>query len=146
MDKSINYNRPFGIKLIAVVNGIAAVLHLVFWVLAFFYLSKLPTPTEIAERATLATTFGFGIADIIWSVMFLAVGSINLWNMKQTGWLAAQVANVLYWYSFTVILTKDIVTTSVSPGTLLFLPFAIFSVWVAYYLWKIRDSIFIKST
>ena len=142
MNGSVDNIRPLGIKLIAVINGIAAVLHLTFWILAFLHLFKLPTPNSIAERANLATTYGFGLADIIWSITFLTVGSINLWKMKQTGWLAAQFANVLYWYSFTVILTKDSASNTISPGTIIFLPFAIFSFWVAYYLWNNRETFF----
>jgi len=135
-------SRPFGIKLIAVVNGIAAVLHIVFWIVIYLYLSKRPNPTGIIERANIATTYGFGLADMIWSLPFLLVGSVNLWKMKQSGWLAAQFANVLYWYSLTVVLTKDIISNSISPGTILFLPFALFSFWIAYYLWTVRDSFF----
>ena len=135
-------NRPTGIKLIAVVNGIAAVLHVIFWMLAFLHLLKQPVVDHIADRLNLATTYGFGIADLIWSVTFLTVGSINLWRMKQTGWLAAQFANVLYWYSLTVVLTKDLVSSVISPGTILFLPFALFSFWAVYYLWKVRKVYF----
>lgn len=142
MDESLDYDRPFGIKLISVVNGIAVVLHLIFWILAFLHLFKLPTPNSMAERVNLATTYGFGIADIIWSITFLTVGSIDLWKMKQTGWLAAQFANVLYWYSLTVVITRDLASNTISPGTILFLPFALFSFWIAYYLWKDRDTFF----
>lgn len=133
-------NRASGIKLIAVVNGFAAILHVIFWILAFLHLAKQPFVTHLADHVVLATTYGFGIADLIWSVTFLTVGSIGLWRMNQTGWLAAQFANVLYWYSLTVVLTRDLVSSTLSPGTVLFLPFAIFSIWAAYYLWKIRNQ------
>ena len=142
MDNQNKIERSFGIKLIAVINGIAAVLHLLFWIFAFFHLSKSVPQNNIAEKANLGTSFGFGLADVIWSITLLTVGSINLWNMKQSGWLAAQFANVLYWYSLTVILTKDLITSSISPGTILFLPFGIFSFWAAYYMWKFRDNFF----
>jgi hypothetical protein len=134
--------RTFRLKLIAVVNGMAAVLHLIFWILAFIHLFKLPAANNIAERVNFSTIYGFGIADIIWSITFLTVGSINLWKMKQNGWLAAQFANVLYWYSFTVIITRDLASNTIAPGTILFLPFALFSFWVAYYLWKVRSTFF----
>lgn len=145
MDEPKNDERTFGIKLISVINGIAALLHLIFWILAFFHLSKSAPQNTLAEQANLATTYGFGIADILWSITFLTVGSIELWKMNQLGWLAAQFANVLYWYSLTVILTKDIVSGSISPGTILFLPFAVLSFWIAFYLWKIRDKFFNKA-
>jgi len=34
------------------------------------------------------------------------------------------------------------VVNAISPGTILFLPFTLFSFWVAFYLWKIRDTFF----
>lgn len=140
MSKIQNDERPFGIKSIVVVNGIAAVLHLIFWIIAFIRLSSLSSQNGIAEQIDLATTYGFGIADIIWSVPLLAMGSIGLWKMKPIGWLAAHLANVLYWYSFTVIIIRDLSSNTISPGTILFLPFAIFSFWAATYLWKARGA------
>jgi hypothetical protein len=140
MGETQNYERTFGIKLIAVVNGIAAVLHLIFWIVAFIRLSSFSPQNVVAEKLNLATTYGFGIADIIWSVPLLAIGSIGLWKLKQVGWLAANLANVLYWYSLTVVLTRDLSSSSIAPGTILFFPFALFSFWVAYYLWKVRST------
>lgn len=145
MDKSRNIERTFGIKLISVINGLAAFLHLIFWIIAFLHLSKSAPQSSFAAQANFATTYGFGIADIIWSITFLTVGSIALWKLKQLGWIAAQFANVLYWYSLTVILTKDLYTSSLSPGTILFLPFALFSFWVSFYLWRVRDKFFIQN-
>jgi hypothetical protein len=142
MDDSKNPERMFGIKFISVINGFAAFLHLIFWILAFLHLSNSTSESSFAERANLGTTYGFGIADILWSITFLTIGSIGLWKLNPFGWLAAQFANVLYWYSLTVVLTKDLFTRSVSPGTILFLPFALFSVWAVFYLWKVRDNFF----
>ncbi|KAA3662467.1 MAG: hypothetical protein DWQ10_02330 [Calditrichaeota bacterium] len=131
-------NRPFAISLIAAINGIAALLHLSFWVLAFIKLPPFGSPSTIAERISLATTYGFGIADLIWSFPFLFLGSILLLKNYLLGWLCAHFANVLYWYSFTVIVTRDSAAGSLSPGTILFLPFAVFAFWAAYSLWKNR--------
>jgi len=142
MDESKNLERIFGIKLISIINGIAAFIHLIFWIMAFIHLSKSGFESSLAEKANIATTYGFGIADILWSITFLTVGSIGLWKLKQFGWLAAQFANVLYWYSLTVVLTRDLFTNSISPGTVLFLPFALFSFWAAFYLWKVRNKFY----
>lgn len=141
MDRAGTRERTFGVSLIAVVNGIAAVLHVLFWSLAFVKLSSSPHGAD-AERANLFTTYGFGIADLVWSVPFLAIGSIGLWKLRQIGWLAANAANALYWYSLTVVLTRDVSSHSVSPGTVLFMPFALFSIWAACHLWKVRDRFF----
>jgi hypothetical protein len=46
----------------------------------------------------MATIYGLGLADLIWSIPLLTIGSIGLWKMKPIGWLAAQLVNVLYWY------------------------------------------------
>lgn len=130
--------RPAGVTLIAVVNGIAAVLHIAFWTLAFL---RLPCPWEAAtslERSLAATTYGFGIADAIWSFPLLLIGAIGLWRMRFWGWTAAQMANVLWWYSFTVLETRDFYTRVLSPGAVVFLPFVFFAFWAAAYLWKKR--------
>ncbi|MCA9730560.1 hypothetical protein KC799_00425 [candidate division KSB1 bacterium] len=138
MSELSSSNRPFTLKLIALVNGIAAILHLAFWVLAFIKLPPFNSPESLAERTSLATTYGFGIADLMWSFPFLLLGSILLWKNKAFGWLCAHFANVLYWYSFTVIITRDYAAGTLSPGTILFFPFVIFSLWAAAPLWKNR--------
>ena len=56
------------------------------------------------------------------------------------GWLAAQMANALWWYSFTFILIQELSAQKIRPGTILFLPFALFSIWSACYLWKVRSA------
>ena len=118
------------IKIIATVNGIAAVLHFIFWAFVF-----LKVPLEPSEKIT---AYGLGIADMLWSVPLLAIGSIALYKQRFIGFLAAQMANVLYWYSFTFILFREF-NTHFRPGTFLFLPFALFSFWAAWYLWKVRS-------
>jgi hypothetical protein len=129
-----------GIKIIAVVNGIAALLHLLFWIMAFIRLPALSSVGVIAERINLANVYGFGLADFIWSVPFLLIGSFMLRKGRLIGWLCAHFANVLYWYSFTVIIFRDSVSGALAPGSILFLPFALFSFWAAWYLWKARSG------
>lgn len=130
------------VKIIATVNFIAALLHILFWGLAFM---KLPFPLSImnmAERANMAITYGFGIADLIFSFPLLLFGAIGIWQLKSWGWLFIQLANVLWWYSFTVLLSRDIFTKTISPGIIIFLPFALFAFWAAYWLWKNKQDFF----
>lgn len=129
-----------GIKFIAIVNAIAAIFHFVFWV---FVLTHLPCPwSDIGglDRTDLIVTYGLGIADLIWSVPFLIIGSLRLMRYHLLGWLAAQMANCLYWYSFTFILFREFNMHHIRLGTILFLPFALFSIWSAWYLWKVRST------
>lgn len=134
----IGFRHNYGITLIAVVNGFAALLHLLFWIVAFNRLPSISSVNGVAGQINLATTYGFGIADFIWSVPLLLIGSLALWKYKPIGWLAANLANVLYWYSLTVIIIRDLSSHSLSPGTILFLPFTLFAFWATYYLWKVR--------
>jgi hypothetical protein len=128
------------IKIIAIVNFIAAALTLLFWALA---LIKLPFPFSIvnlAERANLATTYGFGIADIIFSLPLLFFGAIGIWRQKFWGWFMIQLTNILWLYSLTVIICRDLFTQTISPGTIIFLPFALFAIWAAAWLWQNKQK------
>ena len=130
---------PRDIKLIAIINAIGALLTIVFWTLAF---TRLPSPASIMdlpERANMATTFGFGLADIVWSLPLLLLAAVGVWKMSFRGWLAAQMTNVLWWYSLSVISTRDFYTRTLSPGTVIFMPFALFAFWAAWMLWKERE-------
>ena len=131
--------RLFGIKLIAIVNGIAAIFHLAFWTAPLTKLTLLIPSIQAPANADMATIYGLGLADLIWSIPLLTIGSIGLWKMKSIGWLAAQFVNVLYWYSHTLVFTIGIVSGNISLGMFVFLPFGIFSFWAAFYLWKTRN-------
>ena len=136
---SKNSNPEFGLKLISFVNGMASLLHLSFWIFALFKLPDLSSTVTVEAKSNLATVYGFAIADLVLSVPLLFMGSILLWKKKLTGWLAAHMANILYWYSFIVIISRDLTNVSFAPGTIIFMPFALFSIWAAFYLWKARD-------
>lgn len=137
-----NKNIPRGIKIISIVNFAAALLHLAFWTLAFIRLQSPFSDIPFLEKVNLTTTYGFGIADLIWSFPLLIIGTFWLWKLKPLGWIASQMANVLYWYSLTVIIIKDIFSNTISPGTILFLPFCLFAFWAVFYLWKKRELFF----
>ena len=131
----------FGIKLIAVVNGIAAILHLLFWTAPLTRLTLLIPSIQAPTNMDIATIYGLGLADLIWSIPLLAIGSIGLWKMKPIGWLAAQFVNVLYWYSHTLVITTSIISGNISFGMFVFVPFGLFSFWAAFHLWKTRTII-----
>jgi len=143
MENRLIYNRTTWIKVIVFINGIAAILHLFFWITAFIKLPAITSTENVADQINLATTYGFGIADFLWSVPLLLIGSIGLWKKTGIGWLAALLANSMYWYSLTVVIIRDLLSDSISPGTILFLPFALVSFWISYFLWNSR-SIFLN--
>lgn len=133
--------RPLSLSIIAVINAVALVFTLLFWSLVYF--SKLlPLPGSIESvilRGNIAVTYGFMIGDIIYSVPLLLLATIGVWRLKDWGWTAAMMANALWVYSITVILYRDLYT-KLSPGSVLFLPFAIAAVWATVYLWKYRHD------
>jgi hypothetical protein len=131
--------RPAGVSAIAIINGIAFLLTLVFW--GMVAVEKLvPFPSELSvlsERANAAVTWGFLVGDIVFSAPLLLLAAIGLWRLSALGWTAAQMVNILWVYSMTVILMRDAFTV-LSPGGMLFLPFALIAVWATVYLWKHR--------
>ncbi len=145
MSKRLISNRTLWIKIIALINLLAALLHLFFWIIAFNRMPSISSQINIVDRLNLGTTYGFGIADFIWSVPLLLIGSIGLWKKTEIGWLAALIGNALYWYSLTVVIIRDLSANSISPGTVLFFPFALFSFWTTYFLWKNRSFFLYKA-
>jgi len=130
--------RPAGVAVIAIVNALGTLFTIGFWGLAFM---RLPSPTTLGslpERANVATTYAFMIADVIWGLPFLLLATVGVWRLRPWGWTAAQMVNVLWWYAVTVVMVRDFYTHTISPGTIFFLPFALVSLWVAAYLWKHR--------
>jgi hypothetical protein len=113
--------RLSGIALVVIGAGLSAGMAYLIWVIA-----NIP--------------YGLGVADLLWSVPFLIAGSIWLNKRRLVGWLTAQMANALWWYSFTFILIRELSAQKIRPGTMLFLPFALFAIWSASYLWKTRSA------
>ena len=127
-----------GLRVISIVNGTAGLLHAVFWIAVFFHLPALRDVSLPEERLDLIVTYGLGVADMVWCVPLLLTSAVLLPKRFLSGWLIAQMANVLWWYSYTFILFREWRLEALRPGTLLFLPFALFSFWSAYYLWRSR--------
>ena len=137
------------VKLIAIVNFCAAIVHLVFWGLVAFHFKDVfagSGPSDVGPSDALATTFGIGVADIVWSVPLLLCGSIGLFRQHAFGWLTAQMANGLYFYSMTFILVRDSLTGEFKPGSYLFMPFTLFAFWAAWALWQRRAQFFPTSS
>jgi len=127
------------VAFLAAVNAIALVVTVLFW-LAVWVERLVPAPgglTNRIERANAATTYGFMAGDLIWSVPLLLLAALGLRRRKFWGWTAAQMANVLWIYSMTVIWIRD-GYSSISPGAVLFTPFAAVAFWALGYLWKNR--------
>ncbi|WP_141107237.1 hypothetical protein [Lutibacter flavus] len=58
-----------GIKLIAIINGLAALLYTVFFGdLAFIKLPAITSLKNSSKQINFSTTYGFGIADLLWPV------------------------------------------------------------------------------
>lgn len=134
-----------GIRVIAVANGVAAFLHVLFWSFALYRLVSMPSATQNAERIDRIVTAGVGVADLLWSVPFLLAGCLGLLRRLPVGWLGAQMANALWWYSYTFLLIREFAMGVFRPGTMIFLPFALFSFWSAWYLWHNRDAFWNES-
>jgi hypothetical protein len=131
--------RPRAISVIAFINAIGFVITIAFWLLVL--LNRLvPSPGGLGsalERANAATTYGFLVGDLLWSVPLLLLAAVGLWRMRFYGWTAAQMVNALWVYSLTVIWMRDIYVAP-SPGGVLFLPFALLALWGSAVLWKHR--------
>ncbi len=138
--EQLSPKRPTGLTVIAIINGIAFIITLLFWGIVYFAkLVPLPGGLQItAERASAATTYGFLIGDILWSAPLLLLATIGLWRPRPWGWTSALMVNALWVYSMTVIWMRDAYTT-ISPGALLFTPFAVVAIWATYYLWTHRN-------
>ena len=133
------YPRPAGVTFLVIINALGCIITLLFWFSILF--SKLvPSPDDLtvfAERVNAATTRGFLIADLIYAVPLLFMAAAGLWRIRSWGWTAAQMVNVLWIYSMTLVWIRDLYG-KISPGGLLFLPFALISVWAIWYLWRQR--------
>jgi hypothetical protein len=130
--------RAPGIRVIAAVNAFAAVLTLAFWTLGYLKVFAGKTISDPAERASAAATLGFLVGDLAWAFPLLALSVPGLWRRRAWGWTLAQMVNVLWAYSMTVIWVRDLYSGAVSPGALLFTPFVPFAAWAAVYLWRVR--------
>jgi hypothetical protein len=133
-------SRPKGIITIALVNSIAAIVTLIFWLLVqhrLFGSQKLP---DAVDRPSMATTLGFMIADIAWALPLLILSVVGLWYSRFWGWTMAQMVNILWFYALTITWVRDVYLGRISPGSVLFLPFTLFAVWATLYLWKHRSS------
>ena len=132
--------RPTGVTVNAIINGVAFLLTILFWgAVAFSRLVPYPSDVSgIPERANAATTWGFLIGDLAFSAPLLLLGTIGLLKLRAWGWTAAQMVNILWIYSMTLVIMRD-AYTSISPGGVLFLPFVPAAVWSIFYLWRKRE-------
>ena len=130
--------RSAAVTTIAVVNAIAGVLTLLFWTVVYFRLFYGSPAVDSAMRASLSTTLGFLVGDVLWAVPLLFLSVVGLRRLRDWGWLLAQMVNVLWVYSMTVVWVRDLYAGSISPGAVVFTPFALVAVWATAYLWRAR--------
>jgi hypothetical protein len=130
---------PPGIRTIMVVNCLATVLTLLFWLLVLWRVFLAPENPTALSMASRASTLGFLISDLIWAVPIMAVSIPGLARLRFWGWAAAQSANILWIYSMTILWVRDSYSGTITPGDILFLPLALFSLWSLYYLWMKRS-------
>ncbi len=131
--------RPAGVTFLVITNALGCMITLLFW-LSILFSNLVPSPgdlTVFAERVNAATTRGFMIADLLYSVPLLFISTIGLWRMRSWGWTAAQMVNALWIFSMTVIWIRDLYG-KFSPGGLFFLPFTLIAIWAIWYLWQQR--------
>ncbi|HOG30235.1 MAG TPA: hypothetical protein PLT35_13235 [Vicinamibacterales bacterium] len=131
--------RPRIVTFLAAVNAAGFATTLLFGgLVSVRRLVPLPgSLTAAADRANAAVTYGFMIGDVLYSAPLLLAAAVGLWRLRSWGWLAAQIVNALWIYSMTVILLRD-AYTRLSPGGVLFLPFAVVSIWAIPRLWQCR--------
>ncbi|MBN1972511.1 MAG: hypothetical protein JW787_02635 [Sedimentisphaerales bacterium] len=141
LQTELKSHRCRGLSFLSILNAAALVITILFWGLVFFSKAVLwpGHSTELPERANAAVTYGFMIGDVLYAVPLLLLACLGIWRLKSWGWMAAQMANVLWIYSLTVILFRDAYTT-ISPGSLVFLPFALIAFWAIPYLWIRRKD------
>ena len=140
MTKQTHTGPLAGIKFLSIVNAVGFVLTVLFWGMVFFR-HVIPYPVELTtlpEKASAAVTYGFMIADTLYSLPLLFLAAVGLWKQTVWGWLSAQMTNILWIYSMTVILFRD-ANSTITPGGLLFIPFVLLSIWAIPYLWKKRN-------
>jgi hypothetical protein len=133
-------DRRLGVRVIAVVNAVSAVVTVAFWGLVYIRLFGAGTITDPVVRASAAATLGFLVGDVVWALPLLIVSVAGLWRRRLWGWLSAQLVNVLWVYSMTVVWVRDVYAGSLSPGAVLFAPFTLFAFWATVYLWRSRDA------
>lgn len=129
-----------GIKTIIVVNLIATVVTVLFWGLILIKIFDAHSSSIVMDNVSKGSTLGFLVADCIWAVPLLIISVFGLKKRSALGWLAAQLANILWFYSMTSLWVRDSYLGMINPGDYLFLPFTIFSLWSIYYLWINRSE------
>ena len=127
-----------GVTIVSIVNGLAAPITLGFWILVYLKLFDGRSFEDPLLRTSAAATLGFGVGDLLWALPLLIISAIGLWNRREWGLISAQMVNVLWIYSMTVIWVRDLFMEVLSPGALLFTPFALFAIWACFYLWRQR--------
>ncbi len=136
----MTHHVPAGVRAIAIVNAVSAILTAAFWALVYLRLFAGAPIVDPVAHASAGATLGYLVGDVVWALPLLVLSVPALLGGRPSGWLFAQMINVLWWYSMTAVWVRDLYTGVISPGAVLFAPFALFSFWAAVYLWRVREQ------
>ena len=128
------------VRLLSVWNAWAFLVTLSFWS-AVALSGRVPGPWAVEgllARGASATTWGFLLADLLYSLPLLLLAAVGLRKRAAWGWMCAQMANALWIYSMSVLLFRD-GFTRFSPGSFVFMPFLIVAIAALPYLWRVRS-------
>ncbi len=121
-----------------IINITALIITTIFWYLVWIKLSDASLIKNFSEKSMFASTYGFMVADIFWAIPLLFFSIIGLVKNKFWGWTISQMVNILWLYSVTAVLVRDLFLDNIAPGTIIFLPFALLATWQIFILWKYR--------
>lgn len=128
-----------GIRFLSIWNAVAFCVTLLFWG-AVALSGRVPGPWAVEglpARGASATTWGFLLADVLYSLPLLLLAAVGLRRRTSWGWMCAQIANGLWIYSMSVLWFRD-GFTRFSPGSVVFLPFFVVAVASLPFLWRSR--------
>lgn len=89
------------------------------------------------EKSYIGLANGFTVADAVWSNITLLISIVGLWKMENWGWTAAMMANIIWLYTSTFTIVRDLLV-SITPAMIFFSVFAFLALLSTIYLWKTR--------
>jgi hypothetical protein len=122
------------------INTLALVITGGFWYMVWIKLNEASVLKHFFEKSSIASTYSFMVADLIWAIPLLFFSIIGLSKNKFWGWTVAQMVNILWLYSVTAVLVRDLFLEKLVPGTFIFVPFAVLAIWQIFALWNYRNS------
>lgn len=131
--------RPTGVTIIVIINILGWITTEGMWLMLHVshQIPSVSAMNSFFERSYIGLVNGFTVADAVWSNITLLISIFGLWKMKDWGWTAAIMANIIWLYTMTFTTVRDLLVT-ITPGMIFFSIFALFAIISTLYLWKIR--------